>query len=247
MESMMENERNERRCEERREEGHKVSLGRSHDGKVECKTEGKIEIEGLMSDCNFLHHCDQVMSRVEDSLIEVKQRMTREKGRKVIFHIQGRIKKADSIIKKLERKNYDINIESALSNLNDICGLRVICLYQDEIYEIVDEIQRIPGLKLLKKKDYVLNPKRSGYRGYHLIVSFGDDSENSEEIHKVEIQIRTQTMDFWAVLDHSLKYKSNFPREQVPAEELLFISEKISEIDRDIMRLRNKLIRRNPE
>lgn len=127
--------------------------------------------------------------------------------RNPIHHMQSRIKDIDSIWGKLERKGYEINIDSAKENLTDIAGIRVICSYIDDIYMVAKMLIIQDDITVIRETDYIKNPKPNGYRSLHLVVKVPVFFSDRKELVPVEIQIRTIAMDFWASLEHQLRYK----------------------------------------
>ncbi len=125
-----------------------------------------------------------------------------------VDHIKSRIKTKESAIKKLEKKNYEISLDSLKNNIHDMVGIRIICSFLSDVYEIVDMIEKSKILKIVEKKDYITNPKKSGYSSYHMIVLVPISLDETEYV-EAEIQIRTMAMDFWASLDHKIQYKYN--------------------------------------
>ena len=132
---------------------------------------------------------------------------TRNK-RNPIHQIQRRVKSPESILDKLARKGLELSTESAQKNLNDIAGIRVICSYICDIYTVVNLLQRQNDIEIIKITDYIKNPKPNGYRSLHLVVRVPVFFSDRMEKVKVEIQIRTIAMDFWASLEHQLHYKA---------------------------------------
>lgn len=128
--------------------------------------------------------------------------------RNPIHHMQSRIKSVKSIFEKLSRKDFEISIESAKENLHDIAGIRVVCYYIEDIYMIAKMLTQQDDINLLKVTDYIKNAKSNGYRSLHLVVTVPVFYSDRKEIVPVEIQIRTMAMDFWASLEHQLRYKS---------------------------------------
>lgn len=129
--------------------------------------------------------------------------------------IKSRVKDYDSIIRKLIRKNLPKTLESIEENINDIAGVRVICSFEDDIYRLANCLLQQDDITLISKKDYIRSPKPSGYRSLHLIVSVPIFLENEKKNVKVEVQLRTIAMDFWASLEHKLKYKKSIPPEKL--------------------------------
>lgn len=126
-----------------------------------------------------------------------------------IHHMERRVKEMNSLIKKLHRKQLDISAESAREHILDIAGIRVVCNYLEDIYVIEKMLLQQEDVKLLKRKDYIKNPKENGYRSLHIVVSIPVFLSNKVEKLPVEIQIRTIGMDMWASLEHKIRYKNN--------------------------------------
>ena len=124
-----------------------------------------------------------------------------------IEHIKTRIKTPESIVKKLKRYGYETSIENMVRYINDIAGVRLICSFTSDIYRLAEMIGNQSDLKVLSIKDYIKNPTESGYKSYHMLVSVPIFLSDSVVDTKVEIQIRTIAMDFWASLEHKLRYK----------------------------------------
>ena len=153
-------------------------------------------------------------------------------ARNPIHHIESRLKSADSIIAKLIKKNLPLNIESAMNNVNDIAGVRVVCNYIDDVYSVAEMFARQPDLTVVKRQDYIANPNYNGYRSLHLDVKVPVCRSTNTEYVVAEAQIRTIAMDFWASLEHDIRYKAD--KSRLPAginEEMLACSYKIAEID----------------
>ena len=153
-------------------------------------------------------------------------------ARNPIHHIESRLKSAESIIAKLIKKNLPLNIESAMKNVNDIAGVRVVCNYIDDVYSVAEMFARQPDLTVVKRQDYIANPNYNGYRSLHLDVKVPVCRSTNTEYVVAEVQIRTIAMDFWASLEHDIRYKAD--KSRLPAginEEMLACSYKIAEID----------------
>lgn len=129
--------------------------------------------------------------------------------RNPIEYMKSRVKTPGSIMEKLRRRGFEISIESAKKNLNDIAGIRVICSFVGDIYDIAEMLIRQDDIKLIEEKDYIRNPKPNGYRSLHLVVEIPIFFSDHEESVRVEVQIRTIAMDFWASLEHKLYYKKS--------------------------------------
>lgn len=151
--------------------------------------------------------------------------------RSPIHHIESRLKSQSSIVKKLIKKGKDLSVDSAKENLNDIAGVRVVCCYIDDVYSVADMLLRQSDIRLVKEQDYIKNPNYNGYRSLHLDIEIPIYLAEKTEKVRAEVQIRTVAMDFWASLEHDLRYKSN---KNIPAdiqEAMLLCSEGIADID----------------
>lgn len=124
-----------------------------------------------------------------------------------IEHVSKRIKAPKSIVKKLQRQNHALTIENVVSYINDLAGIRIVCKFRDDIALVAALIEAQPDIHIMEKKDYITNPKPSGYQSYHMIVTVPVALSEGIIETKVEIQIRTIAMDFWASLEHKIRYK----------------------------------------
>ena len=152
-----------------------------------------------------------------------------------IEHISSRIKSKESIMNKLRKKGLDFNYENLIKTINDIAGMRIICSFIPDIYKMVEMIDNMPDVTVLKKKDYVTTPKTSGYSSYHLIVSLPISLSVGVIDVKVEIQIRTMAMDFWASLEHKMKYKTENEISKKESKDLVSYAKIINKIDNKMM------------
>ena len=168
----------------------------------------------------------------------------------IINHTTSRIKEPKSILNKMKKKNLELNYENLVNNINDIAGVRVICPCKDDIYTMVSIIEKVPNWNLIKEKDYIKNPKKSGYSGYHLIVEVPVKicDENNEYngylknqiFVKVEIQLRTMAMDFWATNEHKMKYKTEKKLSLLDSKRLAVYAKIINIIDERFSRINRK-------
>lgn len=149
----------------------------------------------------------------------------------LIDHIDTRIKEPKSIIKKMEKKRYKKTYANLIDKINDVAGLRVVCTLKDDIFFIKDLIKQIPGVHILKEKDYVTNPKKSGYSSYHMIVEVPVRLTQKTINVKCEIQIRTLAMDFWASFEHKIKYKTDKEVSKKTSKELVTCAKMINRFD----------------
>ena len=154
-------------------------------------------------------------------------------SRNPIHHIESRVKSAQSIVAKLARKGMPFTIASAKENINDIAGVRVVCSYIDDVYRVSEIFERQKDVEILKKQDYIKEPNYNGYRSLHLDIRIPVYLSDRTEYVVAEIQLRTIAMDFWASLEHDIRYKVD--KTKLPRginEEMLDCAEKIAEIDR---------------
>ena len=151
------------------------------------------------------------MLEVRTKLDVLNTQLSLENDRNPFEAISCRIKSVPSILEKLERKGLPLTSEAIEQNLNDVAGIRVICSFPDDIYVLADRLCSQDDLRLLEKKDYIKNPKPNGYRSLHLIVEIPIFLMDGKKYMRVEVQFRTIAMDFWASLEHKLKYKKDIP------------------------------------
>lgn len=148
-----------------------------------------------------------------------------------IHHMEYRLKSVNSILGKLEKRGLEVSLDSIVTNLTDIAGVRVICNYVSDVYKIADLLIKQSDIKLIAKKDYIKHPKENGYRSLHLVVEV--PIFLAEKVHPttVEIQIRTIAMDFWASLEHHLRYKADNEVPDGVRDELIECAKTISNLD----------------
>lgn len=155
----------------------------------------------------------------------------------LIDHINIRIKKPESIIHKMKKRKIPLTYKNMIEDINDIAGIRIVCPLKKDIFSIRNLIQKIPGINVLKEKDYVTHPKKSGYSSYHLIVEVPITLSRQNVYVKVEIQIRTIAMDFWASLEHKVKYKPEEKISQKESKEWINCAKMINKLDNKMMLL----------
>ena len=158
--------------------------------------------------------------------------------RNPISSIHTRLKSQTSIIEKMARIGVPPTRENIETYLNDIAGIRVICSYIDDIYRLADALTRQDDIRLIKKKDYISTPKPNGYRSLHLIVSVPIFFAESVKEVKAEVQIRTIAMDFWASLEHQIKYKKHVDHAEVVIARLKECADEIAHVDKTMQELR---------
>ena len=158
-----------------------------------------------------------------------------------IEHIKSRIKTPESIVKKLRRRGYESTIDNMVKYVNDIAGIRIICSFTSDIYRIANMLASQSDIKVLSIKDYIRNPKESGYKSYHMIITVPIFLSDSCVDTKVEIQIRTVAMDFWASLEHKINYKFEGEAPEHIKRELSECAEMVSDLDAKMMSLNEEI------
>ena len=177
------------------------------------------------------HLYDSAIKVVKTYLSILDDEFSLKFQRNPIHNIEDRLKSPQSIMKKLEKKGLPMTTEAAQKNLLDIAGIRVTCYYISDIYSLVEMLGHRDDFTIIKRKDYIKNPKPSGYRSYHLVVNVPVYMSSYKQYAPVEIQIRTMAMDFWASLEHQLKYKPSSAISPELSEELRQCAERIAETD----------------
>ena len=188
---------------------------------------------------------DLLMSYYQCAVMEIEtkfrvlnQEYSLEYDKNPIEGIKTRIKSYDSIVRKIRRKNIPMSLTAIEENIKDIAGVRVICSFPEDIYELADSFLRQDDIVLIEKKDYIKNPKPSGYRSLHLIVQVPIFLQKNKKMVNVEVQFRTIAMDFWASLEHKLRYKKDIPADKVKylEDEMLACAQISADLD---MRMQN--------
>lgn len=157
----------------------------------------------------------------------------------LIDHINTRIKTPESITNKMKNKEINFTYKEMIENINDIAGIRVICPLKKNVYSIRNLIKNLPGMKIIKEKDYIANPKKSGYSSYHMIMEVPVTLAQNLIYVKVEIQIRTLAMDFWASIEHKMKYKPEKNITKANSKELVQYAKIINKLDNKMMLINN--------
>lgn len=158
-----------------------------------------------------------------------------------IEHVNSRIKTSTSIVKKLKRHGYESSIENMVRYINDIAGIRITCSFTSDIYKIADMLSKQGDLTILSIKDYMKNPKKSGYRSYHMLVTVPVFLSDAIIDTKVEIQIRTVAQDFWATLEHKIHYKFEGDGPDYISQELRDCAKYIADLDKRMEELNNEI------
>ena len=158
-----------------------------------------------------------------------------------IEHVKSRLKSTESIVKKLKKQGREVSLGNMVEYVNDIAGVRVICSFTSDIYRIADIISKQRDIKVISVKDYLVKPKPSGYKSYHMIVSIPVYLTDRVVETKVEIQIRTVAMDFWASLEHKMNYKFEGNAPQSLKDELIMCAEIVSLLDERMLSLNEEV------
>ncbi|MBQ1366436.1 MAG: GTP pyrophosphokinase family protein [Clostridia bacterium] len=192
---------------------------------------------------NMLMDYQCAMMEVETRFNILNNRLSIQGEHNPIESIKSRVKSLDSIIRKLDKLHLPIEIESVEGNIKDIAGVRVVCSFADDIYKIEENFLAQEDITLIERKDYIKNPKPSGYRSLHLIIKIPIYTENGKKDMFVEVQMRTIAMDFWASLEHKLRYKKNLNPQTIEelAKELEACAEESAKLDEKMLRIRERI------
>ena len=187
--------------------------------------------------CRYQAAIREVQTKLEilDDEFQMKHK------RNPIHHMQTRMKSIQSMMEKLQRKHESISIASAVTNLTDIAGVRVICSYIQDIYTVADLLTSQDDVKVLRVRDYIKNPKPNGYRSLHLVLEIPVFLSEGRIPVPVEVQIRTIAMDFWASLEYSLRYKAEGQVTEEVSRELLQTASDIAALDQRMQRIHDKV------
>ena len=158
----------------------------------------------------------------------------------VISNIESRIKTPDSIVKKMKKKNYDLNYEELIRNINDVAGIRIVCPFKTDIFKIKEIIEKNSNLEVLEIKDYVNTPKKSGYSGLHIIAQTPINIGDTVARVKVEIQIRTMAMNFWSTTEHKIKYKAKNKLHLIDSIKMVQYAKIVNKLDEKITKINSK-------
>ena len=182
------------------------------------------------------------IKEIKTKLQVLNDELSIKRQRNPIEFIKTRVKQPDSIASKLRRKGYPVTVQSVFENLSDVVGVRVICAFIDDIYKVADMLTAQDDIELIKRKDYIKNPKMNGYRSLHLIIEVPVFFSDHKEQIRVEVQIRTIAMDFWASLEHQLKYKKDIDDAESIMYELRACADVINRTDYHMQSLRDRIV-----
>lgn len=171
----------------------------------------------------------------------IEEELFTYKRQNPIEHVKSRLKRPSSIARKLEKKGYEATIENAVKYIDDIAGLRIVCQFQDDIYRIAEVIQNFDNIRIVHIKDYIKEPKENGYRSYHMHVEIPVRMLHGDEMVKVEIQLRTVAMDFWASLEHKIRYKNEADVPESISSELKLCATLVEKMDSEMQYLNKEI------
>ena len=180
---------------------------------------------------------------VETKFKVLNEQFSLEYDRNPIETIKTRLKSLDGIVRKVRRKNIPLTLPAIEQNINDIAGVRVICSFPEDIYLLANCLLQQDDIRLVEQKDYIKHPKENGYRSLHLIIAVPIFLQNEKREMKVEVQLRTIAMDFWASLEHKVRYKKNIPADETErlAQELSECAEISASLDQRMQNIRTRL------
>jgi putative GTP pyrophosphokinase len=161
-------------------------------------------------------------------------------GYTIIEKIDSRIKSKKSILNKIKKKGIAPTYKALVDNIDDIAGVRIVCPLKEDIFFVKQIIQNMPNLNIIEEKDYIYNPKKSGYSAYHLIVETPVTINNETVIIKVEIQIRTVAMDFWSEMEHDIRYKTNNEISKIDSKKLTWYAKSLEKLQSKIIKIYRK-------
>lgn len=194
------------------------------------------------NDLMMMYRC--TIREVRTKLEVLNDEFSVEYKRNPISFIKTRIKKPESILRKLNKLGYDFTAENIQEHLNDVAGIRVVCAFIDDIYTIAELLSSQDDITVIQIKDYIKNPKPNGYRSYHMIVEIPVFFSKGKTPMRAEIQIRTNGMDFWATLEHQLRYKKGIEEmegyDQI-SDELTKTAHELISMDNEMQRIKNKI------
>lgn len=187
--------------------------------------------------CRYSAAMKEVQTKLEilDDEFQMKHR------RNPIHHVESRLKSIQSMMEKLSRKQYAVSMQSAVENLKDIAGIRVICSYVQDVYTVARLLTTQDDVKLVEMRDYIRNPKANGYRSLHLILEVPVFLQEGRIMVPVEVQIRTIAMDFWASLEHDLRYKAAGRVPEDICDELHEVGEDIAALDQKMQSIHDRI------
>lgn len=207
--------------------------------KINSTEDEKIDIESKQYN-DLLRIYEIAMIQVADTMKSIQERINNMYGYTVIEKVNSRLKSKKSIMNKLKKKGISPTYQALVDNIDDIAGVRIVCPLKDDIYFIKQIIQNMPNINIIQEKDYIYNPKKSGYSAYHLIVETPVTINSETLIMKVEIQIRTVAMDFWSEMEHDIRYKTNNKMSKIDSKKLTWYAKALESVQAKIIKMYRK-------
>ena len=189
----------------------------------------------------LMMYYDCAMTEVRTKLEVLNKEMALRNKRNPFEYIKSRLKAPRSIYGKLKGKGVPFTVENIENTINDIAGIRVICSFIDDIYNIRDSFDVQDDVEIIQEKDYIASPKGNGYRSLHLIIRVPIFLSNEKKFMNVELQFRTIAMDFWASVEHKMKYKREIRNAEIIVEELRYSADLINQLDRRMLQIRERI------
>jgi len=228
---------------------------KEHEGTQLTLSQLQVHVQDIRKwekDEDFLNQLDEfkkmpalyrlALNELQNKIDVIKTEWQIRDGFSPIEHIKSRIKEPKSILQKMARKGYELSFDNMEQYIHDIAGMRIVCAFVKDIYRLVDHLNTREDLRILEIKDYIAHPKPNGYQSLHLIVSIPLILLEGTRWVKVEIQLRTLAMDFWASMEHILYYKFDKQLPSHVAEELREAAQAADELDQRMLRLRNEIL-----
>ncbi len=190
----------------------------------------------------FQHLYSAAVREIQTRLEVLDEEFSVQYAHNPIHHVESRLKSTKSILEKLRRKGLEISMESAKQNINDIAGIRVVCCYIDDVYRVEEMLLRQNDIELVKRQDYIKEPNYNGYRSLHLDLRVPIYLSERTESVLVEVQLRTVAMDFWASLEHDIRYKAD--KATLPEginEQMFACADEIADIDRKMQDMYHRI------
>lgn len=183
----------------------------------------------------FFGELEQIQDGFVEEIEKIRAKIREELGLDPIEHYLSRIKDEESMREKCRRKGLPVTPESALFEIHDAIGVRIVCAFVDDVYKIREHISKLSGYRVVEEKDYIRQAKENGYRSYHMILCY-------QEKFFIEVQLRTISMDTWAALEHHLKYKRKVKNEQLIIQELKRCADELASTDISMQTIRDMIL-----
>ena len=209
--------------------------------KKKDKIRRKENLQRMLTDSEFTVKGKCAISLMLTKLDIINTFLLMKYNRNIIQMKIGRVKGYDSVCKKLSKKGLELDREIALEKINDLIGVRAICSYVDDIYRVADLLEKQKDIRIVKVKDYIKQPKKSGYQSLHMILDVAIAFQQETQWIRVELQLRTAAMDYWANLDHQLRYKRGEKETDQINEELQQCAAVITQLDQKMLEVRKKI------